>query len=278
MRILKGFKRFLRFVLYFLISGCLLLIYALIEPYLIRINEVEISSADVPASFNHTKIIFVSDIHHGLFFSIKRVKSMVDKINALHPDVIILGGDYVHRRPEYIVPVFGELAKLKAKLGVYAVLGNHDYWEDDEKTEECMDSAKINNIENHSFWVKKGNDSLKIGGVGDLWESKQLIENTISDVNQRNFCILVSHNPDYCEQLKTRHIDLVLCGHTHGGQVSLFGFWSPVVPSRFGQKYCYGLKKVEDFQIYITSGIGIITPPVRFCMRPEIVVFTIKSK
>jgi len=157
-------------------------------------------------------------------------------------------------------------------------LGNHDYWEDPIKTQDCMQNANIHNIENNSFWVKRNQDSIKIGGVGDLWENTQIVENTINDVKESDYCILVSHNPDYCEQIKTDKIDLVLSGHTHGGQVSLFGFWSPVVPAEFGQKYCYGLKKNENFSIYITSGVGSVTPPVRFFMRPEIVEFNLIRK
>jgi uncharacterized protein len=253
----------------------LVIIYSLIEPHWIKIRIIQFSSNQIPVQFNNKKVVFVSDIHHGPYFSIDRVAKLVDKINSLEPDMIILGGDYVHREPKYIEPVFKELSRLKSKSGIFAVFGNHDYWEDPIRIQACMKTAKIRNIENNSFWVKQNQDSIKIGGVGDLWENSQIIDNTINDVNGSDFCILVSHNPDYCEQITTDKVDLVLSGHTHGGQVSLFGFWSPILPSGFGQKYCYGLKKMNNFSIYITSGIGTITPPMRFFVRPEIVVINL---
>jgi len=258
-----------------LISGLLLLFYTHLESRWIKINEFDFTSTQIPNNFNKIKIVFVSDIHHGPFFSIERVSKLVNSINEIKPDIVIFGGDYVHRDVKYIKPVFLELSRVKTKLGKYGVLGNHDYWEDYKETEKCMKIANIHNIENNSFWIKQNQDSIKIGGVGDLWENNQIIDSTIRDINKSNFCILVSHNPDYCEQITTDKIDLMLSGHTHGGQVSIFGFYSPILPSKFGQKYCYGLKKMDKLCIYITSGIGTITPPVRFFMRPEIVVINL---
>lgn len=264
--------------IFLLILAVLFIGYCVLEPHWIRIKEISITSSDIPASFDNKKIIFISDIHHGPYFSVERVIKIVQRINELDPAIVIMGGDYCHREPKYIKPVFDELRKLKSEMGIYAVLGNHDHWEDAELTRRMMSGNGIHICDNRSYWVKSGNDSIKIGGVGDLWEDIQIADSTTKEVRENDFCILVSHNPDYLEDLHTNLVDLTLSGHTHGGQITFFGLWAPKVPSRYGQKYRYGLKEFGKTKSYITSGIGTITPPVRFFCRPEIVVITLKSK
>jgi uncharacterized protein len=188
------------------------------------------------------------------------------------PDILVLGGDYVHQNPAYIKPFFDELLNLKPGIPVFAVLGNHDHWQGANESWELMKRNGIHICDNKSWWVKKGTDSIKIGGVGDFMENVQLIDSTIHDIRQKDFCILISHNPDYLEHLKSDKVDLSLCGHTHGGQVTFFGLWAPVLPSLNGQKYRYGLKQSGNMQIYISSGFGTINPPVRFFAGPEIVL------
>ena len=265
--------------LFFLIIalGLLFVTYCYLETRWIKLTKIEIKSTEIPDSFNNLKIVFISDIHHGPYLSIGRVEKLVNRINKLKPDLIIMGGDYVHREPKYINPVFDELLKLKAKFGIYAVLGNHDHWENAELTRLMMERNGIKNCDNKSYWVKIGQDSIKIGGVGDLWTDSQIIDSTIFDLKEENFCILISHNPDYLENLKTNLLDITLSGHSHGGQMTFLGIWAPIVPSKYGQKYRYGLKTFGKMKSYITSGIGTITPPLRFFCRPEIVIIKLKK-
>jgi len=271
-------KKKIKALLIIISLGIIFFLYCYLETYWIKTKEIEISSSDIPATFNETKIVFISDIHHGPYFSIERVRNLVSKINALNPDIVILGGDYSHREPKYIEPFFDELLKIKSKHGVFGVLGNHDHWEDEQLTKIMMERNGIHVCDNKSYWVNIGQDSIKIGGVGDLWEDEQIVENTIYDVKKDDFCILISHNPDYLEQLNSDLIDLTLSGHTHGGQMTLFGLWAPIVPSKNEQKYRYGLKSFGNMKSYVSSGIGTITPPLRFFCRPEIVVVTLKNK
>ncbi len=262
----------------FLILMISLVIYSFIEPYLLKINRIEFQDEDLPESFNGFKIIFIADIHHGPYFSRKRVKKLVTKINDLKPDLIIMGGDYVHEDVKYIAPCFEELSHLKSKLGTYAVLGNHDHWESTLRSEKQMSKAKIKILDNQSYWINYNGARIKLGGVGDLWEDSQKIEGTIHDVKTEDFVILVSHNPDFAEEITTDKIDLVLAGHTHGGQVTFFGLSAPVLPSNFKQKYRRGFVKAPATTVFITVGVGTITPPVRFFCRPEIVELTLVSK
>jgi len=261
-----------------IILGVILLIYFHLETRWIKIKKLEVISNDVPKSFLNKKIVFITDIHHGPFFSIERVAKLVRQINKLEPDLIIMGGDYVHRKPDYIIPAFNELQKLNSKYGIYTVLGNHDHWESAELTKKMMRRNKIHICDNKSYWVRINNDSIKIGGVGDFWEDAQVLDSTIFDLKKTDFSILISHNPDYLENIPTDLIDLTFSGHTHGGQMTFFGLWAPILPSVYGQKYRYGLKKKGKMQCYISSGIGTITPPLRFFCRPEIVVIELKNE
>lgn len=270
-------KKILKTILFLFILLSATITYSYIEPYWLKTKEIDIHSKDIPSSFVGKKIVFVTDIHFGTLLSIERVRKIINRINKLNPDIIIMGGDYISGDSKYIKPLFDELKKLVPKHGIYAVLGNHDHWEDSELTKQLMTRNRINICDNKSYWINIKNDSIKIGGVGDLWNDKQLLDSTTFDIKESDFSILISHNPDYIEQIPDNIIDLTLCGHTHGGQITLFGLWAPVIPSRYGQKYRYGLKYFKNTTAYISSGIGTINPPVRLFCRPEIVVINLNN-
>jgi len=260
----------------FILSGLLFFSYCFFESRWIKITEIEIRSSDIPRSFDASKIVFISDIHLGPYMSPQRLSGIVNQINDMNPEMIILGGDYVHYQYKYIGPVFAELGKLRADLGVFAVLGNHDHYAGEGLTRKMIVKYGIKNIDNQSVWVRKGIDSIKIGGVGDLWEDTQAPENTLNGLKKSNFAILVSHHPDYIENMNTDLIDLTLSGHTHGGQITFFGWWAPVLPSDYGQKYRYGLIDSGTMKSIISSGVGTVAVPFRFFCRPEIVVIRLK--
>lgn len=258
-------------------TAVLLLIYSFIEPYFLEIKKIDLIEQDIPESFAGKKIVFVSDIHHGPYFSIERVNELVEKINGVNPDIIILGGDYVHQDSGYIAPVFEELKNLNATIGKFGVLGNHDHWEGAELTRQGMKNAGIKILDNNAEWISIG-EKIKVGGVGDLWTDLQDMNPTINDIKDGDFVILVSHNPDYVEEIKTKKIDLVLSGHTHGGQVTLFGLWAPSIPSRYGQKYRTGIVDTKFTKVVISNGVGMVGLPVRFFARPDIIIITLKSE
>ena len=189
----------------------------------------------------------------------------------------IFGGDYVHRNAKYITPCFDELIHVKDLLGKFGVLGNHDHWEDAPLTRQNMKKAGITILDNRAEWIVRDGKRIKIGGVGDLWEDIQNLSPTIDNTKEDDFVILASHNPDYAEQITTRKIDLMLSGHTHGGQVTFFGLWAPLVPSRYGQKYRTGIVETGLTKVIISNGIGTITPPGRFFARPDIIVLMLTN-
>ena len=248
--------------------------YPFLEAHWLRTKRYTITVPSLGEAFSGFRIAFLSDFHHGPQIGLAPIRKAVATANRAKPDVIVLGGDYVYREPDFIRPCFDALKNLRAPLGVYAVLGNHDHYEDPDLTKQCIKEAGFRELTNTGQWLTRANHRLRIAGVGDLWEDKQNLEAALGDAGNEDPCILVSHNPDYVEKIANKRVGLVLSGHTHGGQVYLPGIGAPVVPSRYGNKYRYGLVKTPSTQVLVSCGIGTISPPVRFCCRPEVVVAT----
>lgn len=266
-------------MLYFTVSFlAICFAYSLIEPFWLKNNYYTVANKKIPESFDNKKIVFISDIHHGRYLSIERVKRLVNRINLLSSDIIILGGDYVSNNPKYIRAVFAELGNLRAKIGVYGVLGNHDDYKNDNQTREAMRDAGIHILDNAGEWLGSGGERIRIGGVGDLWTEEQNLNPTLNETEPDDFVILVSHNPDYAESLPPNKIDLMFSGHTHGGQITFFGLYAPITMSDYGQKYLGGSIKKGETEIIITHGVGTSLLPMRFFARPGIEIVTLKNK
>lgn len=251
-----------------LILACFL--YAFVEPYLLRTTTTAFHDSDVPDNFVGKKIVFASDFHLDKFSSRQRIAAIVTKINALQPDIIILGGDYVTDEKEYLEPCFDELRNLRAPLGVYGVTGNHDSRASYRLTVQYMEAAGITPLENEAEWIELDGQKIKLGGVKTSYGEESDAEPTTDDTQAGDFIVLVSHNPDFAEDLHTDRIDLMLTGHTHGGQVTLFGLYAPYIPSDYGQKYLKKSQVVNGTPVLVSNGVGTSALPIRFFAWPEI--------
>jgi predicted MPP superfamily phosphohydrolase len=261
-----------RVILISLGSLIALLCYMALEPLWIRTRYVDVRSVDVPSGFIGYRIVFISDIHFGPYLGADRLRRAVDQINRVAPDMVIIGGDYISYSSRYIEPCFDVLKGIRTKDGVYCVLGNHDHWVDSQTVRDAITKNGFHSIDNQANWIERRNSRILVAGVGDWWEDSQMTDTVLRGATFADFCVLVSHNPDYfAEQLDDR-IDLALSGHTHGGQVTLFGLYAPVLPVKH-KKYRHGLYGINGEKLYVTSGLGVISPPLRFFCRPEIVVF-----
>lgn len=250
--------------------------YGVMEAKWLRVERITIPLRNLAPEFAGTTIAFLSDIHHGPFVPLSYVKHAVATANALHPDVVALGGDYVHQSRDYARPCLAELGKLRAKIGRFAVLGNHDHYHNGRETaKQALRDNGLPELTNCGAWLRRGRARLWICGVGDLWRDKQDLSASLQDATTSDAVILLSHNPDYVERIRDPRVGLVLSGHTHGGQVSFPVVGAPVVPSHYGQKYAHGVVQGPVAKAFVTRGVGTITPPVRFCCRPEIALITL---
>jgi predicted MPP superfamily phosphohydrolase len=180
------------------------------------------------------------------------------------------------------------LAQLRARIGVVAVLGNHDWWEDEARTRRAFDAAGIPLLDNGRRiltpgrrLVREAAEGLAVCGVGDLWEDLQDYEHALGGLPAGMTRLLLAHNPDVAEEPGLvrggRRVDLLLSGHTHGGQVRLPGLGTPLVPSRYGQKYAQGLIQGPVCPVFVSRGIGVSMLPLRCGVSPEIAVLELRT-
>ena len=255
--------------------------YGFGETYWTQVKQYEFTSPDVPAEFDGTRIVLVTDIHRSHWFSQQRVGSLVRRVNALGPDLIILGGDYVYKDTAWAPSCFAELKNLRAPLGVFGVLGNHDYGDykngrgDPAPVTQAMQGAGISLLRDSGVWIQKGGGRIRVGGVSDSKADRPQPGGAVGTAGPSDFVLLVSHEPDLAESLAPGAVDLVLSGHTHGGQVTFFGLFAFHVPSDYGQKYRTGMVGNGKNTVVVSNGVGTSTAPFRFFARPQIVVITL---
>ncbi|MCA1492449.1 metallophosphoesterase [Sinorhizobium alkalisoli] len=244
------------------------------------------------------RLVALADLHAcEPWMSAERIVSICKRANSLRGDVTLLLGDYasgmnfVTRR----VPASEwstALSTLKAPLGVHAVMGNHDWWEDrtaqkngggDTFAHRALTRVGIEVHSNRAIRLEKDGFSFWLAGLedqlalrpGKIWKRRRMIGlddlgGTLAQVTDKAPVILLAHEPDIFPDVPSR-VSLTLSGHTHGGQVRLAGY-SPVVPSRFGDRYAYGHIVEHDRNLIVSGGLGCSIAPIRFGVPPEIVV------
>lgn len=274
----------------------------------IEVNKVTITSSKLPASFNGCRIVQFSDAHVGTWGEDTTfVAKLVDEINSMNPDVIVFTGDIVNRRTEELRPFMKTLSRLKARDGVYSVLGNHDYgdyidWKNEEdhkannrllaQWEKEMGWKLLNN--DHDFIVR-GTDSIVMIGVenwgeppfpeyGRIRDAYNASRDSVYNLNDERFKVLLTHNPEHWsrEVLKISNIDLSLSGHTHAMQMMLrMGGWR-WSPSVFKYERWGGLYEEENdegypMNLYVNIGSGEVGMPSRIgSAYPEITEITLQ--
>jgi len=251
--------------------------YGLYEASNVAIDRQTLALPRLPAAFEGTRVAFLTDIHHGPFTNLDYVVSVVRTTLALEPDLILLGGDYCLRDAKYIRPCIDTLAALKAPLGVFAVMGNHDYWHGERETREALKAAKITELTNAGLWMKSDKSGFWLAGVDDLWTGRVDVAAALGYTTRDDACLLVSHNPDLAETLRDPRVGLMLSGHTHGGQVVFPAAGAPWTPSRYGAKYRRGLVRGAEARVYVSRGLGTSGVPVRIGSRPEINLITLTA-
>jgi predicted MPP superfamily phosphohydrolase len=226
------------------------------------------------------KILFVADIHAGPYMTRSRLGRLVERINAEEPDVVLLGGDYVGGKMHGAAIFYPVIADVVAPEGVYAVMGNHDSWEGEDEARAGMAEADITLLENDAVRLERDGSSVWVAGLEDAYTGSPDATAAASAIEVHDFAMLVSHNPDvFAEQLQPtkEYWDLAMAGHTHGGQISLFGMISPFSPSKHGGRYLSGWKNEWDTDILVSNGIGTVTAPIRLLTRPEMHVITLRA-
>lgn len=255
----------------------------LIEPGRLVVREQTIQIDNWPQELDGLRIAVLSDIHaDDWFVHDKKLRTIVERTNQLQPELIVILGDYmssnghVTRRvePERFGPI---LKDLRAPLGVYSVLGNHDWWYSGVQVRRGLEKNGIQVLENECIHFDVRGTQLWLVGLADLWTRRQAIADTVAMVPEGVPVIALTHNPDLFPDLPER-VPLLLAGHTHGGQVRFPLIGSVVESSEYGERYVMGHVVENNHHLFVTTGIGTSIMPVRFGVPPEIVLLTIKRR
>lgn len=267
-----------------LLISVLLVLWAIwIEPNRLTVNPVTLEIAGWPQGFENCKIVALSDLHVGSpHITLDKLRQVVRLTNEQNPDLIVLLGDYVIQgviggrfiAPESFVEV---LKDLRAPLGVYAVLGNHDWWFGNERVTLAFERVGIRVLTNEAVALRRNGQILWLAGLGDYYMQLHDIEKTRRAVSTADPILAITHTPDIFLKLPPQVI-LTLAGHTHGGQVNLPLLGRRVVPSDYGEKYAIGLVEEGARRLFVSPGIGTSILPLRFRVPPEISVLTIRGR
>jgi len=260
----------------------MLLIWAFfIEPNRLVVRQETIQIGEWPRELSGIRIAVIADIHVGSrFIDDDKLRLIVRRTNELQPSLIVILGDYMTGRGRNTYPPekFALILKdLNAPLGVYSVLGNHDWWFDGNRVTEALEANGIRVLDDESTELKLQTGSFWLAGLADLWTRPQRIEQTIAQIPQGRPIIAITHNPDIFPSVPPR-VQLLLAGHTHGGQVRFPLIGTVVQASDYGERYVRGHVFEQNHHLFVTTGIGTSIVPVRFSVPPEIVMLTIESQ
>ncbi len=264
----------------------------LVEPWGIQVREYVIPVEGLAASLDGLRIVQVSDTHLGPRIPESFIVGAYAKAMELNPDLIVLTGDHVHdgtkenqRAAELCEPLVHA-----CPMGVIGVLGNHDWWGDGPRLSRMLSGVGVRMIDNNRVWLDAktrtvvdrdpGEDALAFVGIGDLTDGVVDVDQAFEGVRDETARIVLAHNPDTAEihalaRAGSPRVDLMVSGHTHGGQVKIPFIGTPIVPSWYGQKYAGGLVDGPAFRVLISRGVGMSMLPVRVGVPPEISAITL---
>ncbi len=304
-----------KFIIPILFCEFILFYGSALEPQAITVNTQQINLNQPPRTVAHAqvpepnsaelKIAVISDIHAGPYKDAAFLERVVEETNAQNPDIVFLVGDYIysdHKQADQLAP----LSKLKAKFGKYAVLGNHDYdlgrrltaaemgkltnKESSDYVAEKLTEAGITVLRNQTKQLEISGKNLSIIGLEDLWGNTDLegFEHQLDSIDSAETNILLQHNPDIIQFDNALKADLIISGHTHGGQIRLPIIEAvPPLPTEIGKEYDEGLFDLRvtlqenanpniKARLFITKGIGEMGPRARLLCQPEIAILHVK--
>ncbi len=273
-------RKFLKRVIPCVAGGCLtiagVLGYSLeIEPQWLTIEKVQIPLKNLNPALTGFKIAQLSDIHLSSSTQIDFVKTAVNTVNTLQPDLIVLTGDYVFHSANFIFELAPVLAHLKAPYGVFCILGNHDAWLNKTMVQAGLEHAGLPVLRNEGVTLRIGQTKLYLAGLNAHYKDQPDLNAALAKRPAEDIpTILLAHEPDLADMVAADgRVSLQLSGHSHGGQVRLPFIGAPVLPY-LGRKYDQGLYRVKKMWLYTNRGLGNLVP-IRFNCRPEITEFTL---
>jgi predicted MPP superfamily phosphohydrolase len=260
---------------------------AILEPNRPVLMAMEVTLARLPSAFDGFTIAQLSDFHYDRFSAVP-IRAAIEMVNNLHPDLIVLTGDFVtvpplhrhfhgaQRAARTAEPCAALLAQLRSHLGIFATLGNHDVDAGSPRIIQTLSSHGIPVLRNRSMPIEQGGSRIWLCGLDSVWEGNPDMDLTLRGVPSEELAVLLVHEPDFADEAAYYPVDLQLSGHSHGGQIWLPGIGAPWLPL-FARKYPRGLHKIGPLTLYTNMGLGTIRLPIRLNCPPEVTLFTLRS-
>ncbi len=247
---------------------------AFAEPYQLAVERQAVALRRLPHEMDGLRVVHLSDIHHSPFTGREQVERAVEVANSLQPDIIALTGDYVSHEREYVEPCAEMLGRLRARRGVYACLGNHDNWVDAALITDLFSANAIRVLTNEGLRFEDRGASFWLAGVDDTMVGLEDLPLALAGSRHDEMKLLLAHNPVILRRAARAGADLVLAGHTHGGQVTWRSERS--ASGRVRRRILRGLGRRGETQIYVTRGLGTVVLPVRYGCLPEVSLLTLR--
>ena len=241
-----------------------------------RLRRREIRINGLPAALDGYRIGQLSDVHCGPHTPEARVVEWVERLNALDLDLMTVTGDLITHGDSHVVAVARALGGLRARDGVFACMGNHDYFTDGESFVSELSRAGLVVLRNRGVVVERGNAQLYVAGVDDTWTERHDVARALAARPSGAPALLLAHDPNLFEQASEHAVDLMLSGHTHGGQLAIPGV-RRLSLARFITEFTAGIYRRGRSWLYVNRGAGTTGPPVRLGAPAELAVLTLRS-
>lgn len=253
--------------------------YALWEPRRVEVTQVRLNLPKLPIAFDGLRLIQFSDAHIGFHTGVKQIEKLADLIQEQQPDLICFTGDIVERNAEPMRECIPALSSMQAKLGKFAIFGNHDYrGKQQEEVEKMFEQAGFTLLRNAHVVIQHHEDRIAIVGLDDALTGKPNLATAVEGLDEDIWKMLLMHEPDYADRAASNGFGLQLSGHSHGGQVR-FPWIGALSAPRGARKFVKGLYYVgwTKMPVYVNRGFGMTHLPIRFLCRPEVTVFRLQS-
>ncbi|MBL8796733.1 MAG: metallophosphoesterase [Planctomycetia bacterium] len=257
-----------------------------VEPTWLELNHFDVPMPGLPAEFVGLRIVQLTDFHCSRQVGVSYLQEAVALAQFQQADLAVLTGDFIHKGYQYVERVAEVLGTLSAPLGVHAVLGNHDfsvrnalgirrYRQLHQAVTDALTARGVNVLRNQSVLLRRGDSALHLAGVDDLWSRCCDLDRAFAGIDPEQPRIVLAHNPQTIDRLGKHRCDLMLSGHTHGGQVNWPGLGRPMLSKR-AKRFAAGLYQHNGSYLYVNKGVGFGFR-FRFGVRPEVAVATLKQ-
>jgi uncharacterized protein len=256
--------------------GVAALVTAIAFRHRVRIRDRDVFITGLPLAFEGYRVVQISDLHCGPFASERRVASWVASANRLNGDLIAVTGDLIASGSAFVAIVASTLGALSARDGVFASMGNHDYFTEGDAVADALHGAGLSVLRNRGVEIERDGAKIFVAGVDDTWSRRHDMKKALADRREGTPVVLLAHDPALFPEAASLGVDLTLSGHTHGGQLGVPFFSHRWNLARVMTPFTSGVYKVGTSTLYVNHGLGTTGVPIRLLVAPEIAVLTLR--